>query len=110
MSKTHLNFALDALIAVAFIFSALSGVVFLFAGSGGYQGGANAAFQTTVLGVSRWVWSDLHTWASLIMIAGVLLHVVLHWKWVTCVVKRMVRDWKKSRLPQQEACPVIANS
>jgi len=97
MSKTRLNFTLDALIAVAFLMSALSGVIFLFAGSGGYQGGENAAFQTTVLGISRWLWSDLHTWASLIMIAGVLLHVVLHWKWITCVVKRMVRDAKQSR-------------
>ena len=110
MSKTRLNFMLDALIAVAFLMSALSGIVFLFAGSGGYQGGANATFQTTVLVISRWVWSDLHTWASLIMIAGVLLHVVLHWKWIICVVKRMVRDWKQSRTQSQEACPVIANS
>jgi len=110
MNKTRLNFAVDALIAVAFLISALTGVVFLFAGSGGYQGGQNPAFQTSILGVSRWLWSDLHTWASLIMITGVLLHVVLHWTWIVCVVRRMVQDWNKRRTQQREACPVIAES
>ena len=40
MSKAKLNYLLDGVIAIAFIVSTLSGVVFLFAGSGGYQGGA----------------------------------------------------------------------
>ena len=71
MSKTKLNYWLDAVVALAFILSALSGVVFLFAGSGGYQGGRNPGFQTEILGISRTIWSDLHTWVSLVMIAGV---------------------------------------
>ena len=105
MKKAQLNYWLDGVIAMAFMLSALSGMVFMFAGSGGYQGGHNAAFQTTILGISRWVWSDVHTWSSLIMIAGVLLHLVLHWKWILC----MTREAFVKKAPvEDEVCPVTA--
>lgn len=108
MSKAKLNYVLDAVIAVAFIASALSGVVFLFAGSGGYQGGRNPGFQTEMLGIQRTVWSDLHTWVSLMMIAGVLIHLVLHWNWIVCMTKRMVeRPERPTRAREQEACPTV---
>jgi cytochrome b subunit of formate dehydrogenase len=108
MSKTKLNYLLDAVIAFAFILSALSGVVFLFAGSGGYQGGRNPNFQTEVLGISREVWSDLHTWVSLVMIAGVVIHLVLHWNWIVCMTRRMVEElgWAGPGR-EQEACPTL---
>ncbi len=102
--KAKLNYLVDALIALAFLLSAGTGVLFLFLGSGGYQGGANAAFGSTFLGLSRWVWSDLHTWASLIMISGVLLHVVLHWKWIVCVT-RQVFARPQPRIAREESCP-----
>jgi cytochrome b subunit of formate dehydrogenase len=108
MSKTKLNYLLDAVIAFAFLLSALSGIVFLFAGSGGYQGGRNPDFRTEVLGISREVWSDLHTWVSLVMIAGVGIHLVLHWDWIVCMTKRMVKEpgWAGPG-PEKEACPTV---
>lgn len=102
--KAKLNYVLDALIALAFLVSAGTGVLFLFIGSGGYQGGANATYGGTVLGLSRWVWSDLHTWASLVMISGVLLHVVVHWKWIVCVT-RLVLTMPQPRVIREENCP-----
>ncbi len=105
MKKTRLNYMVDALIALAFVLSALTGLVFIFAGSGGYQGGSNEIFRTSMLGISRWVWSDLHLWSSLILILGVGLHFVLHWKWITCVTERLVADLHWPR--KEEACPVL---
>ncbi len=105
MKKAQLNYWLDGVIAMAFMLSALSGMVFMFAGSGGYQGGHNPAFQTTILGLSRWVWSDVHTWSSLIMIAGVLLHLVLHWKWILCMTREA---FVKKALVEDEVCQVTA--
>jgi hypothetical protein len=90
MNKTKLNYSLDAVIGVAFALSAVTGMAFLLMGSGGYQGGRNPGFATELLGISRTTWSDLHTWASLVMIAGVVVHLVLHWKWIVCVTKQMV--------------------
>ena len=40
-NKARLNYALDAVIAIAFILSSLSGIAFMFMGTGGYQGGRN---------------------------------------------------------------------
>jgi cytochrome b subunit of formate dehydrogenase len=102
-NKVWLNYALDAVIALAFILASISGLVFLFAGSGGYQGGRNPDFQTEVLGISRWTWSDLHTWTGLVMIAGVMIHLLLHWKWIVCVTKRLRQP---VRHQTQDSCPV----
>jgi cytochrome b subunit of formate dehydrogenase len=108
MSKTKLNYLLDAVIAFALILSALSGIVFLFAGSGGYQGGRNPSFRAEVLGISRQVWSDLHTWVGLVMIAGVVIHLVLHWAWIVCMTRRMIKELGSTRpRREEEACPTV---
>ncbi len=53
MKKTYLNYVLDLVIGLAFGLSALSGIAFLFMGSGGYQGGRNPAYLRTWLGLAR---------------------------------------------------------
>ena len=103
MSKAKMNYLLDAVIALAFVVSAVTGLAFMAMGSGGYQGGRNAGFQTAFLGVSREAWSDLHTWGSLVMIAGVVIHLVLHWQWIVCMTKKMMRS-KPRR--EEKSCPV----
>ncbi len=105
MNKTRINYLLDAVIAGAFLLSAGTGVAFLFLGESGYQGGRNAAYAATLLGLSRHTWTDLHTWASLVLIAGVVVHFALHWKWIVCVT----RQWVQA-LPhrQEKSCEVPA--
>jgi hypothetical protein len=105
MKKVYLNYALDAVIAVAFVASALSGLAFLVMGDGGYQGGRNAAFATVFLGIPRASWSDLHLLSSLVMMAGVFMHFVLHWKWIVCVTKQLMPDLPRKK---EQACEVIA--
>jgi len=77
MSKTKTNYWIDVVIAIAFVLSATSGIVFLFPANG-----------TSALGVSYRVWDQVHTWGSLLMIAGVLAHLVLHWKWIVTMTKK----------------------
>jgi len=109
MSKTKLNYLLDVVIAVAFIASALTGIVFLFAGSGGYQGGRNPAFQTEILGLNRSLWSDLHTWVSLVMMGGIAIHLVLHWNWIVCMTKRMFENPRRQApMREQDVCQTVS--
>jgi len=75
-------------------------------GSGGYQGGRNAGFATTLLGLSRGTWSDLHTLGSLVMIAGIVVHVALHWKWIVGMTKKMMPA--RPRRAQEQVCKVVA--
>lgn len=106
MNKTRLNYMLDAVIALAFLLASVSGIAFLFMGSGGYQGGRNAAFARTWLGLARDTWDDLHTWTALIMIVGVVLHIILHWKWIVCVTRDLLKSMREARA-KAEACPVL---
>ncbi len=77
MNKTKLNYWIDLVIALAFILSAISGIVFLFPFSG-----------STALGITYILWNDIHTWSSLLMIVGVFAHLVLHWKWIVAMTKK----------------------
>lgn len=106
MNKVKLNYWLDIVIGLAFLVAALTGIAFLFLGSGGYQGGRNPAFQTVFLGISREVWSNLHTLGSLVMIAGVGMHLILHWKWIVCVTKQMLPKLPVLRKREAE-CAVV---
>ena len=102
--KVRLNYVLDVVIVFAFILATASGLVFLWAGSGGYQGGRNPGFLTEILGLSRATWSDLHTWTGIVMIAGVLVHLLLHWNWIVCMSKRMLRPVRQKG--EEDVCPV----
>lgn len=80
MSKPTINYWLDLLIGVAFIASAVSGVVFLL------------PFPLeSVLGLTYAQWDVIHTWGSLLMIGGVIAHLALHWKWLTHMTRKTLR-------------------
>jgi len=89
--RVKLYYAVDVLIGIAFVLAAVTGVAFLAMGSGGYQGGRNPEFSTSLLGIERDLWNDAHTWASFAMIAGVGLHLLLHWKWILHTTMRVLR-------------------
>lgn len=107
-NKARVNYAVDLVIAVGFLLTAVSGLVLFFAGSGGYQGGRNPRYLGEVLAVSRATWKTLHDWGGLAMVAGVLLHLVLHWKWMVCMTRNLLRRGSRaaSRRPKAHACPV----
>ena len=72
------------------IYLLLEQVLWLVLPQGGYQGGRNASYASVFLGLERAVWSDLHTLSSLVLIAGIGVHLVVHWKWIVYVGKRVL--------------------
>lgn len=109
MNRTSLNYWLDIVIGIAFVGSFVTGVAFLFMGSGGYLGGRNPAYATVFLGIARDAWRPLHTFTSFVMAAGVGLHLLYHFKWIMCVTKRMLPVSARGRLFDREEseCEVI---
>ena len=109
--RAKINYAVDLIIGAGFLLSALSGLVLFFAGSsGGYQGGRNPAWGRAVMGLSRNGWMSLHDCSSIVMIVGVLGHFILHWNWLVCMTRNVVRRARK-RSPSNEYqgaedCPV----
>ena len=84
MNKARLNYWVDVATGLAFVLSAASGIVFLLPSS-------LADGQVRMLGVSYQAWNQLHTWSSLVMVAGALIHVALHWQWVVSMTKKTLR-------------------
>jgi len=107
--KPKWNLALDALIATAFLVVAVSGLVFFFDLAG--HGNATEAWL-----LSRDAWRSLHDWFGLAMIAGVGIHLLVHWKWIANVALRQLglKDWKPrptsgASNPEMAAAPVVAS-
>jgi cytochrome b subunit of formate dehydrogenase len=109
-NKARINYYVDIIIGISFIVVALSGMILFFAGSGGYQGGRNPRYAQEVLGVSRLLWKDIHDWGGIAMLGGVLLHLILHWKWFVCMTRNLLKGKAKRptaiREAAVESCPV----
>jgi cytochrome b subunit of formate dehydrogenase len=90
-SQTRNNWLIDAAVFVSALIASLSGIYFLFLPSGGYQGGRNPWYGVTIL-FDRHTWDDLHTWTGVAMIAAVVIHFAIHWKWVVSMATRIVKE------------------
>lgn len=83
----QINVAVDVVIALSFLLTALSGVYFLFAPAGGFQGGQNANWDPGWL-LARSTWDLIHSWAGVVMIVAAVVHFAIHWRWVKNVTAR----------------------
>lgn len=90
---TKANFVVDCSILLSFLGLAVSGfVLWLILPSGGYRGGRGIAEAARVFILDRGTWRLLHNWLGVSMLAGVLLHLVLHWNWIACMVRNLWRE------------------
>ena len=92
--KGKTQYWVDIVIALGFLVSAVSGVILHLAPSGGFRGGRFPAANANVLFIARDAWKSIHTWSSYVMAAGVLAHLVLHWEWITCMTRNVLRRSK----------------
>ena len=93
----RLNVAVNLVVAVSFLLTAVSGIYFLFAPSGGFQGGRNPGWDPMFL-FSRTTWDLIHTWAGVVFIGAAVVHFWIHWRWI----KNMTARLFLSLLPQPE--------
>jgi hypothetical protein len=101
-----LNLAVDVVVALSFLVTAVSGLVFLFAPTGGYQGGRNPAWETGFILFSRTTWDLIHTWAGVTLISAAVIHFTLHWGWVSKVTGRLAGSlWKRPAPGQPTLAP-----
>lgn len=94
--RTRANWLIDAAVAIGGLLAGLSGIYFLYLPSGGYRGGHNPAYGIQIL-FERHTWSDLHTWAGVVMIVAVAVHFAIHWDWVKRMSRRMLGALQSGR-------------
>jgi hypothetical protein len=98
-----INVAINLAIALGFLLCAVSGCYFLFAPSGGFQGGSNPGWDPGVL-FSRTTWDLIHTWSGVVLIVAAVLHLAIHWRWIRNVTQRLVASlWERSQLQDPAA-------
>ncbi len=88
--KLKKNWGIDAALAIGAFVAILSSFYFLAFPDGGYQGGRNPYYDLRVL-LNRQEWDILHTWSGILMIIAALVHIVIHWDWITGTTGR---SWK----------------
>ncbi len=106
MKRTAVNMAIDAAGLVAFVLLLSTGLLVRYQlppgsgelGHGGFGHGAQGRPITLLWGLSRHQWGDIHYWLALVLVAILAIHVVLHWKWVVCVVRGRQTDASGKRL------------
>ena len=89
MNKAKRNYYVDVVIGIAFLVTALSALVFLVPLN---WIDFSTSTTPTVLGVDFGVWQLLHKWGGIAMLVGVVVHLLLHWKWIVCVVQGRPRE------------------
>jgi len=90
-NQTRNNWLLDAGLFISAIAVTISSVYFLYLPSGGYRGGRNPAYNIQIL-FDRSTWDVLHTWGGVAMIVIALVHLLIHWTWVSSMAKRVWRE------------------
>ena len=103
-NKARFNIALDALVAVSFFVTAVTGVYFLFFPVSGHA-------ASPVILFNRTTWDLIHTWSGVVMIVAAILHFAIHWMWVVKVTKKLTAQIFKvvAQKPEhmEEAAPLL---
>lgn len=85
--KLRQNWWIDMLLGVSAVLTVVSGIYFLVFPVGGYQGGRNPYYGIDII-FSRQTWDILHTWVGAAMIVAALVHILIHWTWITGTINR----------------------
>ncbi len=81
MKRKHINFLVDSLAFTAFVLMTSTGVIMRYLlppGSGRH---------TTIWALDRHEWVDVHFWLAVVFFSVLALHLVLHWRWIVCMIK-----------------------
>jgi hypothetical protein len=88
MKKWLQNYVLFVIMFLLALFQAISGLLmWLVIPQGGYQGGRGVAADTTFIW-DRHTWIDLHDWTAVALLVMVIIHLILHWKWIIYMTKK----------------------
>jgi hypothetical protein len=80
MKRSYFNVGVDIAALVLFVFLASTGLLLVFSmppGSGG----------SSVWGLTRHEWGDVHFWMAMTMLGVIAVHLYLHWKWILAKLK-----------------------
>ncbi len=100
MKRPSLNFVVDLLGFINLLCLAFTGYVMMYImphGSGGgqgrqFRGGTGGDHQQIkeFFSQTRHQWSDIHFYVAISFLILMLIHIILHWKWIKCYLKSKI--------------------
>jgi len=94
MRKATRNYILALIMFLLALFQTVSGFVLwlvLPGGGYGYRGGRGEGVGTGATFLwSRDTWIDIHDWVAVALLVILVVHLVLHWRWIVYMTKKYV--------------------
>ena len=89
MEKVKVKFIVDVLMFLDFLVLAFSGfVLWKILKHDGFHFRESFIFP-------RWQWITIHDWTALILVILILIHLLLNWIWIKCMVIGLFKKSKK---------------
>ena len=94
MSKNMVNFVVDLASFMILLGLAFTGYIIkyvLLPGTGGLgsisRGSGRGIKAEELWSMTRHQWGDIHFYLAALFVFMMIVHVVLHWKWIKCYMK-----------------------
>lgn len=88
MKKAKFNYLINVLMAIFFLGTTISSLVLFFFLPGGQRRGSYQEF----FGILRHDWITFHNWCGLILIFLIVIHLILHWRWIAETTKNFFKN------------------
>ena len=110
-SQTRNNWLIDVSLFMGALIASITGIYFLFLPVGGYQGGRNPMYEIVII-FERHTWEDLHLWFGVLMIVAAVVHILVHWRWIMSMVKRIFYEitHQESRFNNRSRINLLINA
>jgi hypothetical protein len=91
MQKWLQNYILFVIMFLLALFQAVSGFLMWLVinrGGEGFQGGRGLEQADSTFMWSKHTWTNLHDWTAVALLVMVIIHLILHWKWIVYTTKK----------------------
>ena len=86
MKRSKLNFIFDAVAFAGFVFLTTTGVLMRYVLPPGSRR------FTTIWGLDRHGWGNIHFWISIVFLSILSMHLQLHWRWAMNILTGKPRE------------------
>lgn len=90
MKKWLKHYILFVILLLLGLIQAVSGFLLWLVIPGGHRGFGISQISGDFLW-SRYTWIEIHDWTAIALVVIVIIHIILHWKWIIHTTKRMLR-------------------